>query len=364
MPKDFRYDPFNDDLQAIGISGETHIIPSNSPYVIRLNEVPDKSTPSTLSMTIAGVVASEVAATPAAGEFRPDYSTSADNDSAWNTGLIQFSSADAGKIVVAAYQGIGTLASVTSNQYPGWWLDRGDGSDGDFAPASNTTLDGLYQFKSINIPAGVEIVAPFTHIKCAGSAVIAGSLTATGHGASGGAVPSGETEQDGRPGGTGYRGGNGGNGGAGASGSGGSGQGGSCEYVPNHVTCTAGRLHLSAYEAGPHLGAGGGSGGRRLGYSGTSGTGGTGGGTILLIATEVKVLSGGGIYANGLAGASSTNLSAHGGGGGGGGGGVVVVARTIVDSGTIQAIGGSGGGGSGTSTAGADGAILIKELGV
>ena len=42
----------------------------------------------------------EVAATPGAGEFRPDYSTNAFDDTSWNTGLIEFSSADAGKIMV------------------------------------------------------------------------------------------------------------------------------------------------------------------------------------------------------------------------------------------------------------------------
>jgi glycyl-tRNA synthetase alpha subunit len=36
-------------------------------------------------------VLTEVAATPGAGEFRPDYSTNADGDEDWNTGLIEFS---------------------------------------------------------------------------------------------------------------------------------------------------------------------------------------------------------------------------------------------------------------------------------
>lgn len=109
---DYRYNAFNDVLESVAITGETHIIPSNSPYTIRLCEVPDKTDPTSISLTIAGVAASEVAAEPAAGEFWPDYSTSADSDTSWNTGLIQFNAADAGKTVVANYNGMGSLVSV------------------------------------------------------------------------------------------------------------------------------------------------------------------------------------------------------------------------------------------------------------
>lgn len=110
--KDYRYNAFDDVLEPIAITGETHIIPSNSPYTIRLAEVPQKTDPSSISLTIAGVAASEVAAQPAAGEFWPDYSTSADGDTNWNTGLIKFNAADAGKTVVVSYNGMGSLASA------------------------------------------------------------------------------------------------------------------------------------------------------------------------------------------------------------------------------------------------------------
>ncbi len=112
MPHDYRYDPFNDTSEAIAITGETHVIPSNSPYTIRLNEVPMKDTPSSISLTIGGVAANEVSAPPAAGEFWPDYSTKADNDDNWNTGTILFNAADAGKTVVVSYIGTGTLVDT------------------------------------------------------------------------------------------------------------------------------------------------------------------------------------------------------------------------------------------------------------
>lgn len=114
MAHDYRYNAFDDAAEPLAISGEKHIIPSRSPYTIRLVEVPQKTTPSSITLTIAGTTASEVAATPAAGEFWVDYSTGADNDDNWNTGTIQFNAADAGKTVVVSYNGMGTLVSVNT----------------------------------------------------------------------------------------------------------------------------------------------------------------------------------------------------------------------------------------------------------
>lgn len=122
---DYRYNPFADALEPIAITGETHIIPANSPYTIRLKEVPVKESPSTVSLTIAGVSAVEVAAEPAAGQFRCDYTTGADGDESWNTGLIQFNAADAGKTVVAAYNGMGSLVSAA---YHGFQLFTTNGT--------------------------------------------------------------------------------------------------------------------------------------------------------------------------------------------------------------------------------------------
>lgn len=109
---DYRYNPFQDVLNPVTISGETYKIPYASPFTIRLMEVPLKETPSTISLTIDGVVAEEVAAAPAQGQFWPDYSTNADGDLTWNTGTLLFNSADAGKTVVVTYKGTGTLVDA------------------------------------------------------------------------------------------------------------------------------------------------------------------------------------------------------------------------------------------------------------
>lgn len=109
MPIDYRLDPFQDVLNAVTITGETHVIPSVSPFTIRLDEVPLKETPSSISLTIGGVAAEEVSSAPAAGQFWPDYSTGADGDDDWNTGTILFNASDAGKTVVVTYKGTGCV---------------------------------------------------------------------------------------------------------------------------------------------------------------------------------------------------------------------------------------------------------------
>lgn len=137
-PSDIRVNPFNNATNYVNLT-ERHIVPSVSPFVVRLNEVPEKQDPSNMQMYYVDdttgqtteTALTEVAATPGAGEFRPDYSTNAFDDTSWNTGLIEFSSADAGKIIEVSYTATGTLAGVKTNRYPAWWLDRGDGSDGD-----------------------------------------------------------------------------------------------------------------------------------------------------------------------------------------------------------------------------------------
>lgn len=112
---DYRYNPFENVSTAVTITGEKHVIPSVSPYTVRLDEVPMKETPSSISLTIAGSAGAEVSAAPAAGEFWPDYSTGADGDDGWNTGTILFNGADAGKTVVVSYVGTGTIVDTRTS---------------------------------------------------------------------------------------------------------------------------------------------------------------------------------------------------------------------------------------------------------
>ena len=351
-PSNIRINPF------VGSGGaatyvnltETHIIPSVSPFVIRLNEVPEKRDPSNMKCVYVddttGAVTTraltEVAATPAAGQFRPDYSTKADKDDSCNTGLIEFNSADAGKIVQITYTGMGTLAAVQSNKYPSWYTDRGDGSDGDFIPSENTTIGGVKNYKRVFIKESITVtIDSQLVIKSTDNVIVAGSIV----GAGGNGGRTGQGAESGVPGGSGRNGGIGGDG----SGGGYGGAGGRGRY--NEIGCAGGgNIALLRY-------AGNGGGGGLAGSSSKDYFGGGGGGGgygVTIVAPEVTLTNTSKIKVNGGNGGNGDHAGA-GGGDGGGGGDVYIIANSINNNGTITNNGGDGGEGGRNATAGARG---------
>jgi hypothetical protein len=107
---DYRFNPFENTFDIKKIFDETHIIPTNSPYTIRLAEVPQKTSPTTLQVKFQdGVLLTEVSEEPAQGQYWPDYLTTEHGIEGWNTGTLKFSAADAGKTVQVTYNGMGTL---------------------------------------------------------------------------------------------------------------------------------------------------------------------------------------------------------------------------------------------------------------
>lgn len=107
---DYRLNPFLNVMDVKKITSESHQIPTQSPYTIRLVEVPQKSDPSSVTVKFAdGTVLTEVAAQPSQGQYWPDYNTTAHGVTDWNTGTLLFNSADAGKTVTVSYYGTGTL---------------------------------------------------------------------------------------------------------------------------------------------------------------------------------------------------------------------------------------------------------------
>lgn len=355
-PSDIRVNPFNNATNYVNLT-ERHIVPSVSPFVVRLNEVPEKQDPSNMQMFYVDdttgqtteTALTEVAATPGAGEFRPDYSTNAFDDTSWNTGLIEFSSADAGKIIEVSYTATGTLAGVKTNRYPAWWLDRGDGSDGDFAPKSNVTISGLKQYKSVFIKAGVTItIGTCAKIMCQTTFVNYGTITANGRGAAGGGGGHWGGSNNGGAGsaGTISNGGSGGNNGSGKGGAGGA-------ATASNITIGSDLAKIVANNFSEICIGSGGGGGAGYNSGATGGSGGKGGGEITIICKSLK--NTGSITANGANGASGNN---GGRGGGGGGGCVRVVAERIIEQGTITANGGGG------AASGGAGVVFVKELGV
>lgn len=367
-PSNFRYNPYDDIPTGVQIT-ERHIIPENSPYYIRLNEVPQKNSPSTMavkeitniSTTVTyGQTFNEVAANPAAGEFWPDCNTGANGDDNWNTGLIAFNAADAGKIIEVTYTGTGTLAGVTSNHWPSWYTDRGDGSDGDFVPTGNTTISGVKNYKSVFIKSGITVtVDKAAIIKCQGAFVNRGTITSNGKGSSGGKGNS--SGNDGGTGGSGYTAGGAGGSYTGGGSPGSPGAGGGISFYGQNVSSSiVGDITLNNPVF--FFGAGGGGGGAVSGSTG--GNGGSGGGFIIIVSNTFQ--NTGTISSNGSNGGSGSGSG--GGGGGGGGGCLIVICTDKVSQGTITANGGSGGkGGNSYAKAGANGSsgfTYIKEIGV
>lgn len=376
-PSNIRINPFVGDggtTTYINLT-ETHIIPSVSPYVIRLNEVPEKQDPSNIravwvDSSTGAVTASaltEVAATPAAGEFRPDYATKADGNDNWNTGLIEFSAVDAGKIVQISYTGMGTLAAVQSNKYPSWYTDRGDGSDGDFIPEADCTIGGVKNYKRVFIKAGVTVsLNKQLIIKAIGNVFVAGTINGAGSNGENG----GQRKSVAKGGTGGATGGDGGAmgvaGGDGQTGTGG-GYGGAAAYSSKGQSGKAGAGGDSGGSIGIQYGGNGGGGGGGHGSYKESWTGGAGGGGgygISIVANEIDIKTSGIITTNGGNGGDAYHHYSTG-GGGGGGGSLAVIGCTVNNSGTLTANGGKGGspGYEGNTVDGEAGTIIIKQLG-
>lgn len=234
----------------------------------------------------------------------------------------------------------------------------GDRSDGDFNPASNTTLTkNTYQFNEVNIPAGVTVTAKAPGLlMIAKKVIISGLLTASGLGANGGlsgAEPANAGESGaGHVGGGGGAGGGmtgtttgktGGNGGSGRT-SGGLGVKG---IGPDGNSDIDAFFNL-ATSLGGLVGGGGGAGVNLYG-----GKGGNGGGYIYIVCNEIILSSGGAIRAEGING---DNGGQNGSGGGGGGGGAIIIdCLKCTIAGTISVAGGSGGKGYAGYYAGGNG---------
>lgn len=351
---DYRFDAYNNVIVPFQINDETHVIPSNAPYVVRLNEVPLKESPSSLVVKFENNTAlTEVSASPAASQFWPDFNTADQN---WNTGTLRFNASDAGKVVKVSYKGTGTLASVKSNRYPSCWLERGDGSLGDKVCVNGEVFEGTYNFKSFTVPTGVTIYIEKTaKICCTETFRNLGTINGQGRGGAGAGA-------DG-VGGWGYI--------SGGSGGGGGRSSGITTYIAaGYMTLDA---VMNAYQGSANAAnienvlsnfpirvfGGGGSGGYSNNYS--SGGSGGGGGAGLIVVSKYIIHSGSIIMSGGGGGAGG---SGSGGGGGGGGGVAIMVADTLKNTGSFDVSGGGGGWGYAYGGSGNHGWYKLIELGV
>ena len=271
-----------------------------------------------------------------------------------------------------------TAAGVRAQNAMNTFNSGSTGADGAFSPTASQSVvvpdGGVFNFTSVNIPAGVTITfvrnaknKPVT-ILASGNVTIAGIINVDGRpgGGNGGGGQGGPGGFDGGSGGYPFdlsfvgTTGDGPGGGAGGQGNGtvtvpGGGAGGGFAAAGTNGNATT---SLTPAAGGPRYGAmtlvpliggsGGGGGGARSSSAG--GAGGGGGGAILIASSGAIALSGQ-IQARGGAGASSP-----GGGGGGAGGGIRLVANTLSGSGSLFANGGAGGGSTAGSSSGNGGA--------
>lgn len=334
------------------------------------------------NIPVFGPAWSEVAATPSARQYWPDYGTGADNDDLWNTGTIQFNSADAGKVLDITYKATGTLAAVSpAKSFPACFYEYGDGSDGHFISSGSDTIDGLKQYKSFIVQAGHTVTVganPLT-ILCQGAVVILGTINGAGANGNTGSASTNATLS----GGAGK--GGGGNGGTVTTGTNqavtvgdnATGAGGGRSFVngfalvgipgtgnldgvviaeatavPASLAALAARLLRHSAGAG----GGGGAGAQKKG-------GGGGGGSVMLVARRI-VNTGTLNVAGGAVGSTTSNWA---GSGGGGGASIRIVALLIRFTGTINANGGNGGAGDAVSLttiqAGGAGWSRVIEIG-
>ncbi|MDR3591588.1 MAG: hypothetical protein P4N41_18180 [Negativicutes bacterium] len=425
MPIDYRFDPFTNTKQPLTITNERQVIPTVSPYKIRLNEVPQKDSPSSLTIRVWDALAAaitsttattisvitgswfsvgktisidneqmyvsgistntltvtrgyngttanthliganvfiegsmtEVAATPSSGQFWPDYSATVSDDPTWNTGTLLFNSTDAGKRLAINYKGLGGLVDGKVNELSSlsWLYNLGNGSDGVFVSNGNSSLTKYeYNFTDFVLNSGHTLsLSGIGHviIRCSGSAIIAGTISALYAGFPGGAggvwsSSTGPTNGSANGyytlGGGGA--GGGANGGSQPGGSGGGGYGGGSgsngSTPPSSMQNVCIQLPPNIFMAPYGSGGGGGT----YGSGGVGGPGGTGGGGIFIIAKNIIFT--GTINASGAPGGNYSGT--FGCGGGGGGGGVVVMAakKWVQGTGSIYVAGGSGGTGN------------------
>lgn len=246
-------------------------------------------------------------------------------------------------------RGDGTWAFAI-NDYPAWYYDRGNGSDGEFAPLTNTTIDTDKNYTSVNIPEGITVTinSPHVTLHCTGSFINNGTIDANGKANNGGTVTYGT--------------GDGGAGGNGTSSDGGA--GGNATNKGGHTSYggAGGAVQFSASQGnnfdvlcddiqGVMFGSGGGGGGNAYDVGTRAGAGGAGGGGLTILAAHI--INSGTITANGANG--SNGSSYRGGGGGGGGGAIVMIADTISDTGVLSVAAGSGGSGGTSAPSGAKG---------
>ena len=99
----------SESMLVTGVSGESYTVTRGYGGSLAVSH----GVGTALNPTIVyGPPFSEVGSEPAAGQYRPDYTTRPGSDETWNTGALKFNAADAHRFIHISYVGTGCLADA------------------------------------------------------------------------------------------------------------------------------------------------------------------------------------------------------------------------------------------------------------
>jgi hypothetical protein len=147
-PEDYRYDPFQDALQDVSIVNEEHVIESNSPYTVRLDELPKRESPSSMSVRLKAELGEDLdvsetgvdlASSAQAGWFTAGDVITVDSEQMLVSGVSGVT-----LTVTRGYNGTTAATHVTGTAVFGKTFEEvaADPSQGQFWPDYTTEADG------------------------------------------------------------------------------------------------------------------------------------------------------------------------------------------------------------------------------
>ncbi len=147
-PEDYRYDPFQDALQDVSIVNEEHVIESNSPYTVRLDELPKRESPSSMSVRLKAELGEDLdvsetgvdlASSVQAGWFTAGEVITVDSEQMLVSGVSGVT-----LTVTRGYNGTTAATHVTGTAVFGKTFEEvaADPSQGQFWPDYTTEADG------------------------------------------------------------------------------------------------------------------------------------------------------------------------------------------------------------------------------
>lgn len=147
-PEDYRYDPFQDALQDVSIVNEEHVIESNSPYTVRLDELPKRESPSSMSVRLKAELGEDLDVSETgvdlASSTQAGWFTAGDVITVDSEQMLVSAVSGATLTVTRGYNGTTAATHVTGTAVFGKTFEEvaADPSQGQFWPDYTTEADG------------------------------------------------------------------------------------------------------------------------------------------------------------------------------------------------------------------------------